>query len=72
MASYPPIFRTPIFIFGNPLKQDFMIHPKNANRDYPLIPNTLGIHGSLNPKGTLFITDIRDWPGKGPHSILLH
>jgi len=56
----------------NPTEQDVMIHPTNGDEDYPLIPNALGIHGSLNPGGDLFVTDIHDWPEKGKHAVLLY
>ena len=58
--------------WDNPTEQDVMIHPTDGNADYPLIPNALGIHGSLNPDGTLFVTDIHDWPEKGTHAVLLY
>ncbi len=65
--------RKPGFDHGeNPTAQDVMIHPTNGEENYPLIPNALGIHGSLNPHGTLFVTDIHDWPQKGRHAVLLY
>ncbi len=59
-------------ITDNPSGQHVMIHPINGEPDYPLIPNALGIHGSLNPKGDLFVTDIFDWPEKGAHAVLMY
>ena len=58
--------------WDNPTEQDVMIHPTNGDADYSLISNALGIHGSLNPDGTLFVTDIHDWPQKGRHAVLLY
>ncbi len=59
-------------ITDNPSGQHVMIHPINGDPEYPLIPNALGIHGSLNPKGDLFVTDIFDWPEKGAHAVLIY
>lgn len=59
-------------ITDNPSGQQVMIHPINGDPEYPLIPNALGIHGSLNPKGDLFVTDIFDWPEKGTHAVLIY
>lgn len=56
----------------NPTGQGVMIHPLNGDPGYPLIPNALGIHGSLNPRGDLFVTDIFDWPEDGAHAVLLY
>jgi hypothetical protein len=70
LLSY--IRRDDFDLVNNPTAQDVMIHPINGEPDYPLINNALGIHGSLNPDGDLFVTDIFDWPEKGAHAVLLY
>ena len=70
LLSY--IRRDGFHLVKNPTGQDVMIHPINGEPEYPLIKNALGIHGSLNPDGDLFVTDIFDWPEKGAHAVLLY
>ncbi|MCB1121940.1 MAG: hypothetical protein KJT03_10350, partial [Verrucomicrobiae bacterium] len=56
----------------NPTAQDVTLHALDGRGDHVLIPNALGILGSLSPDGKLFASDIHDWPEKGRHAVILY